>query len=289
MSEFSSFDQAAEALAAAVGGGDAQSGTPESTLGNTATPYTPPEAQPNQPEQPGTTQGDQGTTQEQQFLDSKSIDLTQLDENSRSFLEAREREMQAAFTRKTQELAAQRAEAEQAMQFLTELNSNPEFAYEVSQRLSGELERLGYNQEAAPDPYAEVGDDPYLAKINELEQWKNQQEQRIREGEAASRIDRETAVIQAENPNWGEEDFNSVYGLALAHGGDIRAAAASYKAMTDRSIQRYLDQKASVPATFQNQPSQSGHAEAPPEGFTSVTDKRLHSAALERLRAEGYS
>ena len=141
MSEFSSFDQAAEALAAAVGG-DAQSGTPESTLGNT--PYTPSAESANQPTQPDNTQGDQGTTQEQSFLDSRNIDLSQLDENSRNFLQAREREMQAAFTRKTQELAAQRAEAEQAMQFLNELNSNPEFAYQVQQRLSSELDQLGF-------------------------------------------------------------------------------------------------------------------------------------------------
>lgn len=288
MSEFSSFDQAAEALAAAVGG-DAQSGTPESTLGNQ--PYTPPAEAPSQHEQPGTTQGDQGTNQEEQqrFLDSKSIDLTQLDENSRAFLEAREREMQAAFTRKTQELAAQRAEAEQAMQFLNELNSNPEFALEVSQRLTSELANLGLTDSSLNQDYNQVEeDDPYLAKINELEQWKNQQEQRIREAEAASRIDRETAVIQSDNPHYGEEDFNAIYGLALAHGGNIRAAADAYKSMNDRAIQKYLDQKASVPATFQNQPSQTGHAEAPQEGFKSLGDKGLRAAALERLRAEGY-
>lgn len=285
MSEFSSFDQAAEALAAAVGG-EGQAGTPDSTLANT--PYTPPVA-PSQPTQPDNTQGDQGTNQEQ-FLDSRNIDLSQLDENSRAFLTAREREMQAAFTRKTQELAAQRAEAEQAMQFLSELNSNPEFAYEVQQRLASELQGLGYGEATQNfDTFNGVEeDDPYLAKINELEQWKNQQEQRIREAEAASRIDRESAIIQSENPHYGEEDFNAIYGLALAHGGNIRAAADAYKSMTDRSIQRYLDQKASVPATFTNQPSQGGHAEAPPEGFDSVTDKRLRQAALERLRAEGF-
>lgn len=283
MSEFSSFDQAAEALAAAVGG-DAQSGTPESTLGNQS--FSPPAEAPSQPSEAGTTQGDQGTAEEQSFLDSRNIDLSQLDETSRNYIQAREREMQAAFTRKTQELAAQRAEAEQAMQFLSELNSNPEFAYEVQQRLNGELERLGYGQEA---PFSDVEeDDPYLAKINELEQWKNQQEQRIREAEAASRIDRESSVIQSENPHYGEEDFNAIYGLALAHNGDIRAAADAYKAMNDRAIQTYLARKGSVPATFTNQPAPTSHAEAPPEGFTSVNDKRIRAAALERLRAEGY-
>lgn len=285
MSEFSSFDQAAEALAAAVGG-DAQSGTPESTLGNT--PYTPPAESASQPTQPDNTQGDQGTTQEQSFLDSRNIDLSQLDENSRDFLQAREREMQAAFTRKTQELAAQRAEAEQAMQFLNELNSNPEFAYQVQQRLSSELDQLGFQNPNLETFNGVEEDDPYLSRLNELENWKVQQEQRIREAEASSRIERESAIIQNENPHYGEEDFNAIYGLALAHGGNIRAAADAYKSMNDRSIQRYLDQKASVPATFSNQPVQTGHAEAPPEGFQSVTDKRLRAAALERLRAEGY-
>lgn len=283
MSEFSSFDQAAEALAAAVGG-EGQSGTPDSTLANT--PYTPPEA-PNQQTPPDNTQGDQGTTQEQTFLDSRSIDLSQLTPEQRDYISAREREMQAAFTQKTQELAAQRREAEQAMQFLSELNSNPDFALEVSQRLSGELERLGYNQDGSEASFTEE-DDPYLARLNELENWKGQQEQYLREAEAASRIDRETAVIHSENPHFTEDDFNSIYGLALAHNGDIRAAADAYKSITQRSVERYLNQKASVPATFQNQPTQSGHAEAPPEGFDSLGDKRLRAAALERLRAEGY-
>jgi hypothetical protein len=281
--EISSFDQAAEALASAVD--EYTGGTPD------APQYTPPET--SQPTQPDNTQGDQGTTEEQSFLDSKSIDLSQLTPEQRDYIQAREREMQASYTQKTQALASERQQAQEAIQFLNELNTNPEFALEVQQRLGSELQRLGYTPEqAAAEAANQVGgfedDDPYLAKINELEQWKDQQEQRIREAEVASRIDRESAVIMNQNPNFSEEDMGSIYAIALSQGGDLSRATDMYKAITQRSVERYLGQKDSVPATLRNQPDSSGHSEQSPDAFTGPDDKRIREAALARLRAEGY-
>ena len=83
--------------------------------------------------------------------------------------------------------------------------------------------------------------------------------------------------------------MGSIYSIALSQGGDLSRATDMYKNITQRSVERYLAQKDSVPATLGNQPSSTaGHSEAPPEGFHDLGDKRLRAAAMERLRAEGY-
>lgn len=271
-----SFDQAVDALLEATGGD-------ESTDSAASTPYSPPaESQPNTP-----VEGDQGTPSELTFLDSKSIDLSQLDETQREYIQAREREMQAAFTRKTQELAAQREEAAQALQFLNELNTNPDFAFEVQTRLGSELQRLGYGQGAEENLDYEV-DDPYLAEINELKQWKAQQEQRLAEAEVASRIDRESAVIQSQNPHFTEDDWTSIYGLALSTGGNIQSATDMYKSIGQRELNRYLSQKESANANVPITPAATGHSEQAPESPGDLGSKGLRQAALARLRAEGF-
>lgn len=276
-----SFDQAVDALLEVTGGDS-------STEDYTSTPtIEPSQSQPNTP-----VEGDQGTNQEApSFLDSKDIDLSQLTDEQRDYIGAREREMQAAFTQKTQTLAQERQEAQEAIQFLNELNTNPEFAYEVQQRLDSELQRLGFNANAqaqAADNLNYEVDDPYLAEINELKQWKAQQEQRIAEAEVASRIDRESAVIQSQNPTFSEDDWTSIYGLALSLNGNIQQATDSYKSIQQRSVDRYLSQKESVNATTVQTPIASGHSEQAPEGFADLGDKRLHQAALARLRADGF-
>lgn len=271
-----SFDQAVDALMELNNDSDASTEAPASTEHVEA-----PQSQPNTP-----VEGDQGTTQET-FLDSKSIDLSQLDDSQREYIQAREREMQAAFTRKTQELAAQREEAAQALQFINELNTNPDFAYEVQNRLGSELQRLGYNQGAEENLDYEV-DDPYLAKINELEAWKNQQEQRLAEAEVASRIDRESAVIQSQNPHFVEDDWSNIYALAISLGGNIQAATDAYKSIGQREVNRYLAQKESVNANVPITPGTTGHSEEAPQHPGDLGSKALRQAAMQRLKAEGF-
>lgn len=276
-----SFDAAVSALT------EAQDASIDGYEGGSPEPVTPSE--------PATTpvQGDEGTPS---FLDSRNIDLEALDPTARDWLQAREREMQGAFTKKTQELAVARQEAEQATQFLNELNSNPEFALEVHGRLASELERLGYSPQAASaeaaaqieQSYGEE-DDPYLQKINELEAWKNQQEQRTREAEVASRIDRETAVILNQNPTFTEDDMATIYGLALSLGGNLAQATDAYKSVNQRAIERYISQKDSVPAAARNSNVSTGtYAEATPEKLGDLGSKSLRDAAIARMTAQGF-
>lgn len=291
-----SFDAAVSALTDAVNGSEG-SGTPDygqPSFDNSGAGNQPNIADPNP-------QGDQGANQGNSaqdapnFLDSKSIDLNQLAPEAREFLQAREREMQAAFTRKTQELAAERQQAQQAVQFINELNTNPEFALEVHSRLSSELQNLGYsvheanaaaNQALGNDAY-EV-DDPYLAKINELEQWKNQQEQRMAEAQAEARIHAETAAIRSENPSFTDADMDDIYRIAVSMNGNLAAATNAFKSLTQRSVERYLNQKTQIPVQLQNQPGQSGFAQQLSTEKLDLGDKQLRAAAMERLRAAGF-
>jgi hypothetical protein len=280
---FESFEQAAEALAAANGGEGEAAAQPA--------PVQPAETQPSQPtETPA--QGEQGG-QATEVVTPK-IDPSQLDPQAQEYIQAREREMQADYTRKTQEAAQARQEAEQALQFIEALNTDPNFALQVHQTLSANLQAQGLTPNQADAIAAqqiqgdELGyeEDPYMAKIQELEQWKAQQEYRIQEAEASSRIDAQLNTIRSENPSFKDEDLRDIISMGYAFGGDLLRASDAYKQITQRSIESYIGKKESVPASL-NQPAATGHSETPPEGFKNLNDPRLEAAALRMLQESG--
>jgi len=285
---FDSFEQAAEALAAANNGeGNEAAAQPA--------PVQPVQPEPSQPHVPAT-QGDQGqpevTPSEPNRIDPNQLNLTP---EARSYIEQREREMQADYTRKTQEVAEQRREAEQALQFIEALNSDPNFALQVHQTLSQALQSQGYsvaeaNQLAANqiqgDNEYEYEDDPYMNKIQQLEQWQAQQEQRIAEAEAGARIDQQLAVIRSQNPSFDDNDLRDIISMGFAFNGDLLKSADAFKSINQRSVERYMAQKAQVPASL-NQPTATGHAETPPESFKGLNDPRLEQAAIRMLQESG--
>lgn len=268
------FDQAVEALTNAANGVESVDSTPT--------------------EQPVESQPTESGTQVTEAPQTPQIDLNSLDPNVRSYLEGREREMQADYTRKTQEVAAQRKEAEQALEFINALNTDPQFAYQVHQTLTDALQQQGFSFEQAQqiaNQQTGLGEDdlfvdPYMQKIQELEDWKSQQEQRIREAEAAARIESSIAAIRTENPNYKDDDIRDILTMAFAYGGDVLQAANAYKTVTQRIVEGYVGQKESVPASL-NQPSSTGHAEIPPEGFKNLNDPRLEEAAKRMLAESG--
>lgn len=285
---FESFEQAAEALASANNGEGEATAQP--------TPVQPVAPEANQPYSDTATQGDQGhqAQPEPTRIDPNQLELTP---EAQAYLEQRERDMQADYTRKTQDLAEQRREAEQALQFIEALNSDPNFALQVHQTLSQALQSQGYSVEQANALAAnelqdrgqnewEYEDDPYMAKIQELEQWKAQQEQRIAEAEAASRIDSQISVIRQQNPTFDDNDLRDILSMGFAFGGDLMKASDAYKSINQRSVERYMAQKASVPASL-NQPTATGHAEAAPEGFKDLNDPNLEKAAIRMLQESG--
>lgn len=284
---FESFEQAAEALAAANNGEAYEAAAPPA-------PVQPTVPEPSQPVADPATQGDQGhqAQPEPERIDPNQL---QLDDQAKAYLAQREREMQADYTRKTQELAEQRREAEQALQFIEALNTDPNFALQVHQTLSEALQNQGYSvaqadalaaQQMQGQNEYEYEDDPYMAKIQELEQWKQQQEQRIAEAEAAARIDSQLAVIRQQNPSFDDSDLRDIISMGFAFNGDLVKAADAFKSINQRSVERYMAQKAAVPASL-NQPTATGHAETPPEGFKGLNDPRLEQAAIRMLQESG--
>ena len=264
---FEDFDQAAQALA------DANNGIVPSNTDS--------DAGANQPVEPGT--NGVSAQDNQPRIDVNSLNLTP---EQQAYVQQREREMQADYTRKTQEVAAQRREAEQALEFINALNTDPQFALQVHQTLSQALEQQNLlqaqQQQQAQDEFV----DPYMQKINELEQWKNQQEQQFRVQQAEAQIQAQVSAIRAENPNYKDEDIRDILTMAFAYNGDVRAAHDAFKQVTQRTIEGYMARKETVP-TGLNQPSSSvGHAEVPPEGFKGLNDPRLEEAA-KRMLLEG--
>jgi hypothetical protein len=240
------------------------------------------DAQPNQAVAPETTPVDQESQPD--LPASKSIDLSGLPEEAQIYLRAREREMQADYTRKTQEAAALRAEAEQAMQFIQALNSDPQFALQAYQTLGQQLAQLGLLQSDEEVTYDEYGQpvepDPYAAKIAELEAWRDKMQEEWLTANLSAQLDRQIATIQSQHPDWGEQDLQAVIDLGFATNGDLLAAAEQYQAIQDHILSRYLSSKASVttPAPL---PNSSGN----PVPQKPKTDEELRAAAMEIVRA----
>lgn len=251
-------------------------------------------AQPSQPTEP-TTDGSAQVADDQPRIDPASLNLPP---EAQAYLTQREREMQADYTRKTQEVAEQRREAEQAMEFIQALNSDPNFAYQVHAQLTDALQQQGYSFEDASalasqqagQQYDEYGDeafvDPYAEKIQQLEQWQAQQEQRFAVADAEARINAGIQAIRADNPSYTDDDVKDILTMAFAYNGDVAQAADAFKGLRQRVTEGYLEQKSSVPASL-NQPTSTGHAEVPPEGFTSLSDPRLEEAAKRMLAESG--
>lgn len=228
--------------------------------------------------------------------DQPAIDprFANLPPEAQEYLTSREKEMQADYTRKTQEVAAQRREAEQALEFINALNTDPSFAYQVHSTLTEALQAQGYSfQDAsrmASQQVDEYGDDtfidPYAEKIQQLEQWQAQQEQRFAVADAEARINAGIQAVRAANPSYTDDDVKDILTMAFAYNGDVAQAAEAFKSVQQRVTESYLNQKASVPASL-NQPTSSGHSEIPPEGFKDLNDPRLEEAAKRMLAESG--
>jgi hypothetical protein len=312
--------QAAEALAAAV---NAPEGTDPAQVGLTAESVQT-QQQPNQFEapnaEPRVETGDQGYQQAveaPQFTPSKDIDLSGLSDEQRQYLDAREKEMQAHFTRTMQEVSAERQQAAEAIQFINELNTNPNFASEVVQTLSNQLQAAGYSvaqadahalaqtqQMASGQPQVAqpsqsdfsfgddegFQDDPYLAEINQLrarqeqvDQYLGQMQEAQRVAQLEAQLNNQAAYVQTQNPDFTDTDMSRVVNMSYAYGGNLVRAAEEYRAIRDQAVAGWIEQKGSVTTPA---PVPAGTtAVSAPEPFKGLDDPRLEQAAQARLAA----
>lgn len=274
MADESPYDAAANALAEAAnpGGSDPYGGgqgltTPQANQPEQGTPV-----DPNAPVDTGPA--------------SREIDISQLPEEARLYLQAREREMTGDYTRKQQELAQQRQEADQAIQFYTALNSDPQFAAQVYEQLQTALSQTGFLQ--APYENTETDEwgnpvetDPYQAELEQIKGWMAQQEAQQQYFVAEAHLNNQIATIRSQHPDYSDDDIGNILSLGYATGGDLMAANQQYQLLTQNTIERYMQTKGGVntPAALPNNTGQT--PSAPPRG-----DKELRAAALERMRNE---
>lgn len=222
-----------------------------------------------------------------------SVGLDGLSEEQRAVVEQRLTEMQGDYTRKTQELASQRQEAEQAIEFVQALQTNPDFALQVRDEISQALETSGYSpQEAQAIANQQVNDaqnfedevDPMQQRLDELLAWKEDQEERQVKLELENELDRMDARLRQENPQWKDEDMEDIYRLAYSTGGNLVEAADMYRDLQQRLVGGYVEGKQTAQS---NEPGATGPAQTPPEKFDNLLDPRLMQAAKRMLLEAG--
>lgn len=280
--QYDSFEAAAEALAQANSGGDAPTEAPSEQAPQSVAPEV-----------------DAGTTPQAPPVEDS---FTNIDPNALPpELRAQYTNMQGAFTRRMQELSEKSRMYEaigdpevavRGVELMRALEEDPVF---VHQQLSSWLESQGMSPAEASATASEIqgnddfGPDEYEVpdalrrELDELKNWRMQEESRRAEQAYMSELQREEMAIRQSNPNFSDDDVNAIYELAFAHGGSLLRAEAAYKQLQDRWAASYIEQKSSVPAGL-NQPGTTGSAQTP-QKFERLDDPGLEKAAMAALAA----
>lgn len=302
-------EAAAAALSAAVlaDGGAAATGDP----GPGAAPATQP-APENQP--PAAPQVDAGTTEESDsLLRSADIDLSGVTPEQRLWLEAREKEMQAVMTKRTQEasdIAKQfegiddPATAREALAFYEGVRTDPNYAAEVYDFLTANLMAAGYSPakaaaaalnavETVEEPATTLApafeDDPDAAVAYRLEQLDKRQQEIDQRFDAMNAREREQVLINEilkqdnairDAKGYTDEQMEYVYAFAESTQGDLFKAEELYSKLQEDAVRSYVAKKET---TDDPAPPASAPATVPTH-FPNLD--AAHVAALERLRTE---
>jgi uncharacterized protein (DUF3084 family) len=220
------------------------------------------------------------------------------DPTARERIETAYRSMNGDYTRKTQELAEQRKAfegldphaAREAYEFVSALQSDRDFALQVHKELSGALESAGLTPvqaqaeatrqivsatESELDP-----SDPVVRELNELKQWRQQQDMELQRRDMIREIERQDSAIRRSNPSYADEDMEVIYKLAASTSGDLFAAQEYFEKEKSRIVNSYQASKASVP-TGTAPVSGSVNSETPLR-LTNMED--AHKAAVDRLQ-----
>lgn len=205
--------------------------------------------------------------------------------------------MQADYTRKTQEVAELRRQYEsfseagvdaetalQAVGFLQQLNTDPEFAQYVANQIQHNV--------GAPDDSQSVYDEtpiidssyenlpPALAaELEQMRQFREEMLEMQAQQETLAELEAMENTIRTANPQYSDDDIEAIYSLAYATDGDLMAAQEQYHAIQQRLLGGYLQSK-QVPhgAT----PAPNAPSSVPSPGFNNLED--AHKAAMEVVR-----
>lgn len=305
-------EAAAAALAAAV---QADGGSPAPGVAGQGAAPAADTAPVNQPAAEAT-QVDGGTPAEEtadSLIRSADIDLSGVTPDQRAWLEAREKEMQAVMTKRTQEAAeiAKQFEgiedpnaAREALAFYEGVRTDPNYAAEVYDFLTTNLMAAGYSPAqaaaaamqatgATEEPAATLApkfeDDPDEAVKYRLEQLDKRQQEIDQRFEALAAREREQTlvneILRQDNAirdarGYDDETMDYIYMLAESTQGDLFKAEQVYSGLQERAVQSYIAKKetADDPAPVAAAPA------VVPTTFPNLD--AAHTAALERLRTE---
>lgn len=318
---FENETQAAEALLSAVESDRAETGDAPSrreaapAVENTPTP---PAGEPQ--EQPLAPAAQDAPPTEDSFT---GIDPDAIPEE----LKPLARSLQGDYTRKMQAIAEEHKQYEaidqfggvsaaaEAIQFVTALATDPEYALQVHEQLTEALVEAGMTpaqaSRAAATQIADVvtetpapADDDYglgidpateqrLAayearaqaserELQDLRTWREREEEtRLQAAMMAEMESAHADVVQ--KYSFDDEQMSRVYPIAYSTGGDLRAAAEIYSALADSIVSEYITKKAAItaPPNFES----TGGGEQPVK-FTDLYDPQLEKLVQQRLRNE---
>lgn len=226
------------------------------------------------------------------------------------------RSMQADYTKAKQAIAEERRLyeslgdpdlAREAVQFVTALATDPDYAHEVRNQLSDALEKAGYSPAEAraeatrqvqgaiddADDFDEPGEvSPELQRelqalresTSQMEKWIAEAEERDYQNALAAQMDRQEAEIRQNNPDYGDEAINAIYNLAFSTSGDLIKAADIYSELRQDIIGNYVSRKQSVPAGIAGSPISTGSEGQQPDKYSDLLDPRLEKAVAEFVR-----
>jgi len=139
----------------------------------------------------------------------------------------------ADYTRKTQELAQQRQEAELGLQLQRALQANPQATIRYLAEQAGvALPTTQQPAAAEPDEYS----DPLEREIQSERQARQALEQRINQREMDERVDRTVSSLRSQF-NATDDDIREVIQVAMANNYPVDALPMIYKAITLDKLQ----------------------------------------------------
>lgn len=236
-------------------------------------------------------------------------------------LQGRYREMQADYTRKTQQVAEERKQYEaltefggaeaalEAVRFAQALATDPNYALQVHEQLTQALTEAGLTPQqaskeaarqideavvpAATDDGFGFEDDGAAAKelaalkgqLDELNNWKQRQENSQAEMQLVNDMQRQENEILQQHPEYTETDMEDIYALSYSVGGNLVRAADVFHGLKDRVLNDYLSKKSGVNAGVVGISSTVTTASVP-EKFTNLYDPELEKLVNERLAQE---
>lgn len=221
-----------------------------------------------------------------------SLDPNTLPAEARPFYES----MRADYTRKTQEIAAQRKAVEalgdfdtvkQQVEFYRRFDSDPEFAKQVVDSLTPKLQELFPVTPETPSTVTDDLDDYELppALVQRLQGVEQQLAKAEEERQAmvlAGNIQRAEMAIAQDNPHYKESDFAKIRDLLYVTNGDVFKAQEWYEETRQQVLASYLSTKQEVPAGVQPVQTPTPHSQTP---VTFDTVEGAVSAAVEYARA----